>query len=221
MTRSYDKYYSVLFEKQYPAVMHLKLFVDSDDELLQEKYIEAIERHNASLLQNDYIDAGFDLFCPSPSRSVATYFEMNKYPFFGMDFIYEGQGAPTNWVDFQVKCEASIFTHDGLQYPTAFELHMRSSLSKTPLRLANNVGIVDAGYRGNLIGAFDVIEHKDTRLSKDLRPDSLYAYSVEPYTRLLQICAPQKLPIFVELVYNNTYLSGTERGEGGFGSTGV
>ena len=206
MTAANHKYFSALFKKQYPAIMYLKLFINSDDELLKQKYIESIESHNESLLQKEFVDVGFKLFCPAPSTSVSTYFEMNKYPFFDMDFIYEGQGAPTNWVDFQVKCSASIVTYDGLYYPTAFELHMCSSLSKTPLRLVNNVGIVDAGHRGNLVGAFDVIEHKDARHTKEYRPDLLYAYSVQPYTRLLQICAPQKLPIFVEWVYDKSFL---------------
>ena len=36
-------------------------------------------------------------------------------------------------------------------------MYPRSSIYKTPLRLANNTGIIDSGYRGNLMGAFDNI----------------------------------------------------------------
>ena len=40
--------------------------------------------------------------------------------------------------------------------------------------MANSVGIIDAGYRGNIIGCFDNITDE--------------AYVIEEGTRLLQIC---------------------------------
>jgi dUTPase len=44
---------------------------------------------------------------------------------------------------------------------------------------------------------------------------------VEKYDRLLQICAPGLVPIVVEIVNTMEELgSQTERGTGGFGSTG-
>ena len=39
--------------------------------------------------------------------------------------------------------------------PTGYYSYPRSSISKTPLLLANNVGIIDSGYRGNIKVAFD------------------------------------------------------------------
>ena len=36
----------------------------------------------------------------------------------------------------------------------AYQIYPRSSLSKYPIMLANHVGIIDSGYRGNLIVAF-------------------------------------------------------------------
>jgi len=73
--------------------------------------------------------------------------------------------------------------------------------------LANSVGIIDSGYRGPIIGAFRNISCK---------PEP---YVVEKYSRLLQICAPDLRPIMVELVGEN-FFETTERGDGGFGSTG-
>ncbi len=85
-------------------------------------------------------------------------------------------------------------------------MHPRSSISKTPLRLANSTGIVDSGYRGPLIGMFDC-----------LRPQ----YVVERFDRLIQVCAPGLMPIYVELVDRVEDLGeDTVRGEGGIGSTG-
>ena len=85
-------------------------------------------------------------------------------------------------------------------------MYPRSSISKTPLRLANSTGIVDSGYRGPLIGMFDC-----------LRPQ----YNVERFDRIIQICAPGLMPVYVELVDRLEDL-GTEtiRGERGIGSTG-
>ena len=85
----------------------------------------------------------------------------------------------------------------------SFYMYPRSSIVKTPLRLANSVGIIDRDYRGNLIGCFDNISDED--------------YTIEKGTRLLQICAPNLEPITFELVEK---LSETTRGTGGYGSTG-
>jgi dUTP pyrophosphatase len=122
-----------------------------------------------------------------------------------------------NKIDFKIKCCAQMIKINNTMntdivissYKTGFYIYPRSSLSKTQLRLANNTGIIDAGYRGNLIGMFDVINNNNNN------------YLVEPYTRLLQICAPSLEPIFVQLVNNIDDLgSSTLRNEGGFGSTG-
>jgi dUTP pyrophosphatase len=96
-------------------------------------------------------------------------------------------------------------------------MYPRSSLSKTKLRLANSVGIIDSGYRGNLIGMFDVVNIDKEIQNKDMDAD----YYAKVNDRLLQICAPGLIPIYVEIV-DGVYELGseTERGSGGFGSTG-
>jgi dUTP pyrophosphatase len=99
-----------------------------------------------------------------------------------------------------------MITDTGKTYNTGYYMYPRSSLSKTQLRLANSTGIIDAGYRGNLIAAF-----------RNLYADS---YTVEKYTRLVQICHPTLCPIFVIFIKNDSDLSNTARGNGGFGSTG-
>jgi dUTP pyrophosphatase len=87
-------------------------------------------------------------------------------------------------------------------------MHPRSSISKTPLMLANHTGIVDSGYRGSLIGAF-----------RWLKTPNQQSYILEKHTRLLQICHPSLCRVVVCLV-NEEDLTSTTRGEGGFGSTG-
>jgi dUTP pyrophosphatase len=103
-----------------------------------------------------------------------------------------------------IKCEMRIFDKNTGQWtPTGYYSYPRSSISKTPLMLANSVGIIDSGYRGPIIGAFRNVSH---------------TYVVDRYTGLLQICAPDLRPIIVELVGEN-FFDNTCRGDGGFGST--
>jgi len=108
-------------------------------------------------------------------------------------------------IDFKIQCEASERDSDetdNLSY-ISYYLYARSSISRTPLRMANSVGIIDAGYRGNIKVAIDNIRDQ--------------SYSVEKGQRLFQICAPDLGPIDVELVDE---LSPSSRGSNGFGSTG-
>lgn len=76
--------------------------------------------------------------------------------------------------------------------------------AKTPLRLSNSVGIIDAGYRGEIKGIVDNLDKEQD-------------YCIRAGTRLFQLCSPVLGPISFEMA--NT-LSETARGEGGFGSTG-
>lgn len=78
----------------------------------------------------------------------------------------------------------------------------RSSISKTPLRLANSIGLIDAGYRGEVMAAVDNIRGED--------------YTVKAGERLVQAVAFNGGPISLSIVES---LDATTRGEGGFGST--
>lgn len=76
--------------------------------------------------------------------------------------------------------------------------------TKRGLRPANCVGICDEDYRGEYIVAL----HNDTD-----KP-----VSIEPHERIAQLVIISYLSVEFEEVNE---LSGTERGESGFGSTGV
>jgi dUTP pyrophosphatase len=176
----------------YGRFMRLKLFVDnsnnsnnSNDKLVNE-YITAINKHNNKIMNNPHIiDAGFDIFTAAPQALT---------------------NQSVNKVDFNVACACQMVTQTET-YNTGFYMYPRSSISKTPLRLANNVGIIDAGYRGHLIGMFDLVYQQ--------------SHNINQLDRYLQICAPGLVPILVELVNSADELGAeTERGSGGFGSTG-
>jgi dUTP pyrophosphatase len=172
--------------KIYTQYMHLKIFIDSDDVELINKYVESINNRN---LNNIYhIDAGLDLF--SPQELIMTSSNVNK-------------------LDYNISCSAKIISRINLSgFNTGFYMYPRSSISKSNIRLANNVGIIDAGYRGHLMGMFDVI-YTDT-------------IKVNKLDRHLQICAPGLIPIIAEIVGSREDLGEkTARGDGGFGSTGI
>lgn len=190
----------------YDRVMVLKLFVDSDDIELKNKYLIAANTHNNKLLKNiDYIDAGFDLFAPCNDNN-------NKLCFFSTGWENKG---PVNKLDFKVCCSAKMILNTRQSFNTGYYMYPRSSLSKTQLRLANSTGIIDAGYRGHLMGMFDVVNVSSNCQNRDAD------YFGEKYDRYLQICAPGLVPIIVEIVETKTELGlETERGDGGFGSTG-
>ena len=99
--------------------------------------------------------------------------------------------------------------------PCGFYLYPRSSISKTRMRLANSVGIIDAGYRGELISAVDTMGVYGSHIwSETLGP-------IKKYDRYFQICAPDLAPFMVQIVDREDALGATARGSGGFGSTGV
>lgn len=84
-----------------------------------------------------------------------------------------------------------------------YYLYPRSSLSKTPLRLANSVGIIDSSYRGEIMAAVDNISEKDFEIKQGERLFQLCSSTLEPPNYII-----------------TDELSDTARGEGGFGSTG-
>jgi dUTP pyrophosphatase len=170
-------------------IMVLNLFVDHDDVSLKNIYMNAAHKHNLSLIEDpQFCNSGFDLFLPEEQTFTS---------------------GSVNKASFKVKCSAKIcdFGDNIFSYYTGYLMHPRSSLSKTALRLANSTGIIDAGYRGSLIGMFDCIVDNCV---------------IEKYTRLLQICAPNLMPIYVRVIDSVSELGPeTSRGEGGFGSTGI
>lgn len=79
----------------------------------------------------------------------------------------------------------------------------RSSMAKRGLMLTNTVGIIDSGYRGEIL---QVIQNIGTE-----------SQTIEPLERLTQMLI---LPVMQVPLEEAESLTPTERGQGGFGSTG-
>ena len=105
-------------------------------------------------------------------------------------------------VNLGIQCEA--LTKDNSR-SLSYYLYPRSSISKTPVRMANSVGIIDAGYRGPIIVALDLVDPE------------INSYTITKGSRLFQLCSPTLDPIHLQVTDR---LSETERGNDGFGSTG-
>lgn len=103
-----------------------------------------------------------------------------------------GQTKP---IRFRIACEPEN-DHPYLLIP-------RSSIASTPLRMSNSIGLVDGGYRGELMAYCDNIKGEP--------------FTVKPGQRLFQLVALDGSPIEFEIVDE---LTTTSRGQGGFGSTG-
>ena len=169
----------------------LYLYVDASNTELVSEYTRHVEKHNDAVRNDDYPNSGFDLLTPE-------------------SHVFSSVNA--TFVDYRIKAEMQIYdenkTTSRLWKSTGYYVYPRSSMSKTPLMLANHTGIIDSGYRGWIMGAFRFLGMSGS------------SYTVEKSTRLLQICAPDLRPILVRLV-PESFFEKTKRGEGGFGSTGV
>lgn len=125
-------------------------------------------------------DAGLDTFC---ATSVV------------------GKAGATERLDLATR--AAVYDPERKQF-RAFLLMPRSSISKTPMRMANSVGLIDAGYRGILLGAVDF--HAE--------------FTATAGERYFQIVGADLLPWKGVHIVDEIPGGATLRGEGGFGSTG-
>jgi dUTP pyrophosphatase len=110
----------------------------------------------------------------------------------------DGKFLQVSTIDYEIKCEMiNMETNEFSSY----YLVPRSSISNTSFQLANSLGIIDAGYRGNIMAKIRCFNMDG---------------SVLPSGSFFQIIAPDLKPIKVNVVEN---LSQTSRNDGGFGST--
>ena len=62
------------------------------------------------------------------------------------------ESGESTFIHLQIACE----NEEG----TPYLLMPRSSISKTPLRLSNSIGLIDPGYRGEIMAAVDNIKKR-------------------------------------------------------------
>lgn len=160
----------------------MSLYVYVIDPSLRQKFRD-------HLANRRWTDSGFDLLCP----------EMD------LDFSDGKYGVE---MKLGIKCGSVTEQYE----PTPYLLLARSSTSLTPLRMSNQIGLADMGYRGELIARVDSV-NPNTSL-----------FQIEEGRRLFQIVQHNWMP------WKNIYIVDREedlppapdnRGAGGFGSTGT
>lgn len=191
----------------------LKLYIDENDENLKEMYKNAVERHNSMVMNSSHPDSGFDLFTPLSeiekiNEAIISCHNRNHHNMNVNNYTITIKG--------NMKVKMSMYklsknSNDKLvEKPHGFYLFPRSSISKTCVRLANNTGIIDSGYRGCVAGMFDILCQEHHEINR-----------LDNYHRLLQVCTPNLTPFMIELLVDESQLDVTERGSNGFGSTGT
>lgn len=114
----------------------------------------------------------------------------------------------------EFKGDGRVIYHTGLHFaiPEDYEMEIRprSSNTKTTAVMQNAPGTLDEGYRGELM-----IVHRDM-IEPSCCSHSYYGVG----DRCAQILVRHRERIIWEEVYSKDDLGSTDRGEGGFGSTG-
>lgn len=162
--------------------------------------IEGHEDENGYVLflvvESDVVDPKMNFVSAVPSGENA-----------GFDLVaaesHQGTlGGPAHLLDLGVRAMlVSVRTRE----PVHYWLLPRSSIYKTGHMMANSVGVIDAGYRGIL--------------KAPVVCTTIAGTGFKAGERYFQIVAPDMGQILhVERVKS---LPGSERGEGGFGSTGL
>jgi dUTP pyrophosphatase len=155
---------------------------------LVDKYLECCKKKDMSVEGDDDVtycyNSGFDLFCPANIECT----HLDKY-----------------MLDHNIACSMTYKDRN-----VGYYLYVRSSTPiKTPLRLANNVGIIDSGYRGNIKGCFDIIDTKSN-------------FNFEKGNRYMQLCPPdigKPMKVYIVDAFNNLGKK-NNRNCDGFGSSG-
>lgn len=188
-------------------ILELKILCLSSD--LKNLYKNHIEQHN-NKLDNFYGDAGFDLLNPT-TQQLEMGSLSNKYPL--------GVKLALNHCSIQrdVPDENNKLINLLRVQPHGFMLLPRSSTgANTNMRLSNSFGVIDSGYRGELCALVDA----PLSSSNDDENTLSHKYKLEQGKRNFQIVSFTGYPIHVNIVETEEELGNTERGEGGFGSTG-
>ena len=140
-----------------------------------------------------FVRTHFDAIKPTKASERDSGYDLNLVELIKTDGMVE-------YYRTGVKLELPKHEHEDLIY--YFGLYARSSLVKTGYMIANSVGILDEGYRGEPIAALIKFDPKAPKL--------------ELPAKVVQVVIHTTTHMEVEIVDK---LSTTKRGCGGFGST--
>jgi len=99
------------------------------------------------------------------------------------------------------------------------EIFPRSSISQTGWILANSIGVIDSDYRGEWMGFYRAVSFdlKQRTISKKWVPK----FKSFPYKVGDRVAQFKVIPVINYSLTASEELNDSERGDGGFGSTGM
>jgi dUTPase len=118
---------------------------------------------------------------------------------------------PQNFLGREIRTGviAAALTSEGK--PAPYLLLARSSTSLTPLRMSNQIGLADAGYRGELIARVDYFGKEfEYEIPFGRRLFQIVQHNWLPFDQVIIVDRPEEMPTPPD-----------NRGAGGFGSTGA
>ena len=146
---------------------------------------QAMREHTANRRATD---SGVDLICPHHVFS----------------------NLPQNFLGREIRTGVVAAATSVMHGPAPLLLLARSSTSMTPLRMSNQIGLADAGYRGELIARVDYFgTDYEYEIPFGRRLFQIVAHDWLPFTTIVIVDRPEDLPAAPD-----------QRGAGGFGSTG-
>ena len=162
--------------------MGVELYLVVSNEM-RNTYESAAAKYNSKSLEER--DSGFDHYCDSD-------YNVNR---------------ESQFLKFGILSACAMKHNSGL-VNRAYWLMPRSSISKTNIICSNSKGLIDSGYRGNIMGAVRVVGISDTE-------------AVASNTRLFQLVSGSAKPWSTVHIVETLPKPSSERGSGGFGSTGI
>lgn len=159
----------------------MSLFLYVIDPQLRAMFAEHIQNRRPT-------DSGVDLLCPPMT----------------LNFSHSNLAA-------EVKTGVVAAAVDTQGNPAPYLLLARSSTSLTPLRMSNQIGLADAGYRGELFARVDCVD------------PAVNSFEISAGRRLFQIVQHNWLPFNNVILVNEASQlpdARDNRGGGGLGSSG-
>lgn len=127
---------------------------------------------------------------------------------FDVPMVAKNIDKSMNLHSFSLGINVAATSADGSPVPCL--LLPRSSIYMTAFRMCNSIGLIDAGYRGELKAKVD-----------NLYPEEETTMRLDDGARLFQICQHNFLPWNRIVLTDDLPAPPDSRGSGGFGSTGL
>ena len=118
---------------------------------------------------------------------------------------------PQTYLAKEIRTGVIAAAVDATGRPVPYLLLARSSTSLTPLRMSNQIGLADAGYRGELIARVDYVGKEfEYEIPFGRRLFQIVQHTWLPFDQVIIVDRPEEMPAPPD-----------NRGAGGFGSTGA